>query len=269
MDVYASANAQGIAAFVSKMAVDRIIDSTLGDARTGLINVIGDLIKSYAPLNSQRSTKSNSINLPSSLRLVPLYLLGLLKHPLLRVNSQVQLDERSYQTVLLKTLPLDELLTSIYPTLYGLHDIVEKSELTNEPEGDHISVQILHCSAEKTSLVGAYLLDAGEYLILYMGTSVSPEFLQMVFGVSSPQEILNDNSTSIEELPVIDNILSERVRLLLSQIKSSRARSPVLMVLTDGSHYRMEFPKQLIEDKFEETMSYYDFLNFLRSKISK
>ncbi|KAI6651495.1 Protein transport protein Sec24B [Oopsacas minuta] len=267
MDVYASANTQAIAAFVAKMAVDRLIESSLGDARTGLINVVGDLIKSYSvfcPAN-----RSNSLTLPTSLRLLPLYLLGLLKHPLLRVNSLIQLDERSYQTILLKTLPLDELLSSIYPTLYSLHDIIEKSELTNELEGDHIIVQIMHCSAEKTSLTGTYLLDAGEHLILYLGANVSPEFLQKVFGVSSPRELVEDNSTSIKEFPVIENMLSERIRLLMSQIKWSRARSPVLMVLTDTSHCKMEFPKRLVEDKFEETMSYYEFLNFLRSKISK
>ena len=265
--MYASANAQGIAAFVAKMAVDRLIDASLGDARTGLINVVADLVKSYALLNSHR--KANSICLPSSLRLIPLYLLGLLKHSLLRISSMVQLDERSYQTVLLKTLPLDELLASIYPTLHGLHDIVELSELTNEPDGDRISVQVLHCSAEKTSLVGAYLLDCGELLIIYMGASVGTEFLQKVFGASSPLEIVDDSSTSLKELPVIDNQLSERVRLLLSQSKTSRARAPVVMLLTDSSQYKMEFPKRLIEDKFEETMSYYDFLNFIRSKISK
>ena len=247
------------------MAVDRLIDSTLGDARTGLINVVGDLVKSYSTLST---SKGNSLNLPSSLRLLPMYVLGLLKHPLLRVNSLIQLDERSYQTILLKTLPLNELLTSIYPTLYGLHDIVEKSELTSEGEGEHIKVQIMHCSAEKTSLTGAYLLDAGEHLILYLSTSVSSDFLQKAFGVYSTQELVDDNSTSINDIPIIDNMLSERIRILLSQLKWSRARSPVLMVLTDSSIYKMEFPKRLVEDKFEETMSYYEFLNFLRSKTS-
>ena len=126
----------------------------------------------------------------------------------------------------------------------------------------------MHCSAEKTSLTGAYLLDAGEHLILYLGVSVSSDFLQKAFGVYSTQELVEDNSTSINDIPVIDNMLSERIRILLSQLKWSRARSPVLMVLTDSSHYKMDFPKHLVEDKFEETMSYYEFLNFLRSKTS-
>ena len=234
-----------------------------------MINFVTDLIKSYAPLCRSQGSKSNSLTLPSCLRLVPLYILALLKHPLLRVSSSVPVDERGYQTILLKTLPLDELLTSIYPTLHSLHDIVGTSSLVNELDGDLIKAQILHCSAEKLTLVGAYFLDVGEYLILYLCSSISDEFIQKVFGVTSTDEIVDSNSTSIKEFPVMDNMLSERVRILLNQIKCWRARTPVFMVLTDKSIYKMEFAKRLVEDKFEEMMSYYEFLNYLRSRVSK
>ena len=50
-----------------------------------------------------------------------------------RLGSGVSLDSRVYSMLLLKTLPLDDLIVSVYPRLYSLTDLfVEVSFIDNK-----------------------------------------------------------------------------------------------------------------------------------------
>lgn len=53
----------------------------------------------------------------------------------------------------------------------------------------------LHLSAEMVDSTGAYLLDTGEVLYIYVGRNVHPSFLENALGVSSfqalPEQMVN------------------------------------------------------------------------------
>lgn len=257
---------QAIVALIAKMAVDRSIESSIGNARSSILSVLTDLFKAFSPLSPGHNPKNPQICLPKSICMLPIYILALLKHVLLKIDSSVMFDERSYQTILFKTLPLDELMCHIYPNIYSLHDILESSDLINDADFDSIKAPLLHLSAEKLTIKGAYLMYSGGHLLFYLGKNVQPDFLENVFNIQSPDQLAGDILSN--ELPILDNNLSERVRLLVSQVKHGHSISPIFTILCDDSHNRMDFVRKLIEDKYENTMSYHELLCYLRGQLS-
>lgn len=63
------------------VAVDRSVSSSLSDARDALVNAVVDPLSAYSSAVS--SVPRSTLTAPSSLRLLPLYVLALLK----QVNS--------------------------------------------------------------------------------------------------------------------------------------------------------------------------------------
>lgn len=59
-------------------AVDRAVQSSLSDAREAFVNVVADVLSAYKL--TQSSNTSGLLLAPSNLRLLPLYILALLKH---------------------------------------------------------------------------------------------------------------------------------------------------------------------------------------------
>lgn len=133
--------------FVPSLAVDRSQQSSLSDARDAFINVVIDALSAYKL--TQSSSMGAGLLAPKSLRLLPLYILALLKNvrmflcqdivPLLvlkyksysclelflqmafRSGTTTRLDDRVYAMCQMKTLPLSQLIQFIYPDLYPVH----------------------------------------------------------------------------------------------------------------------------------------------------
>ena len=88
-------------------------------ARDALINTLTDTLKAYKSELAPGTVSANQLMAPETMKLLPLYLLGIFKHvcilaykpathphqPAFRADSMYSLDERAYATVLLKTLP--------------------------------------------------------------------------------------------------------------------------------------------------------------------
>jgi protein transport protein SEC24 len=140
-EIVNGADQEAIVGLVSKMAADRTSMNSLKEARDALVNVALDYLQAYS--NHVTSQKSNSIVSPYSLRLIPLFVLALMKNvnfrsfiALLMLNLifnatflvknafkyNAKIDDRVYAMNLCKTMPLKYLMLTIYPNLYALHN---------------------------------------------------------------------------------------------------------------------------------------------------
>merc|ERR1711994_1233446 len=70
----------------------------------------------------------NGLLMPTSLRLLPLFVLACLRSYGFR--NGVSLDERSFTFAEFKSLPLQQLLLMIYPDLYRVDDLSDDNENT-------------------------------------------------------------------------------------------------------------------------------------------
>ncbi|XP_033231319.1 protein transport protein Sec24A [Belonocnema kinseyi] len=258
-DILYSADSQCIIGLLSKMAVDRSLQSSLSDARDALINAAIDMLSAYKLAQSSSVT---GLIAPDNLKLLPLYIIALLKCVAFRSGMNTRLDDRVYAMCQLKTLPLSHLIQTIYPDLYPVHALDDKH--AKDVEG-RVCPQPprLHLSAEKLDSRGVFLLDTGDKILIYVGKNVSPTFCSNVFGfpafASIPEEMY--------ELPELATPESERLHNFIWSLQEEKPFYATLQIIRDDSHFRTQFTERLIEDRFESALSYYEFLQHLKPQI--
>merc|ERR1711998_199244 len=93
--------------------------------------------------------------LPESLKLLPLYTLGLLKTTLLRKASEVRSDERAFLMAAFNSMPMQVVMRYVYPALIPLHNMAEDEGLT-EDNGDVKCPASMSPCSEKLDSDGVY-----------------------------------------------------------------------------------------------------------------
>ncbi|XP_015191713.1 PREDICTED: protein transport protein Sec24A isoform X2 [Polistes dominula] len=258
-EVLHSADQQCIIGLLSKMAVDRSQQSSLSDARDALINVAIDSLSAF---KLSQSTGSTGLVAPTSLKLLPLYIIALLKYIAFRSGTSTRLDDRVFAMCQLKTLPLLQLIQMIYPDLYPIHVLDDKNSVDIDgkvcPQPPR-----LHLSAEKIDSRGAFLMDAGDKILIYVGKNVHPMFCCNVLGVSAFSAIPEE----FYELPELDTVENERLRHFVFSLQEEKPYYASVQIIRDDSHFRTLFVEQLIEDRFESALSYYEFLQHLKTQV--
>lgn len=174
--------------------------STHNSPRLFLIDTCLEILIKYRHLCSSHSPKGQLI-LPESLKVLPLYILGMLKHPFLlkngHTNSQtrtklaVDTCERAYELTKMSSQPMRDTIFTLYPRLYPLHNLLpdEGYPLFEEDEFDDLAPVLvprwLKCSAEVIDSEGIYLLDDGTLLWLYIGRCVKQTVIKDLMGLTA------------------------------------------------------------------------------------
>ncbi|CAG5058624.1 unnamed protein product [Parnassius apollo] len=207
---------------------------------------------------------SSALYAPAALRLLPLYLLALLKRKAFRTGTSTRLDERVADMCALKSLPLPQLMRLVYPELYALHDLAEHApRLEDEDDDPTPDPPRLHLSAERISSNGAYLLDDGETMIIYVCCNVSVAFLSETFGVAAFSQLADE----ARSLPRLDTAGSRLLHALLDRLNDERPYPASLLVLRDNSPTRQQFTERLVDDRVESAFSYYEFLQHVKNQV--
>ena len=116
---------------------------------------------------------------------------------------------------------------------------------------------------------GAYLVDDGRRLLLWLGKMLEPAFVADLFGPSGPPSADADCV-----LPPQDNDLSRHVRAVIADIRAnaSRARHLALTVVTQGHPSETQLFPYLVEDRGPANVagaaSYGEFLLDLHRRVS-
>ncbi|XP_078576784.1 protein transport protein Sec24A-like isoform X4 [Branchiostoma floridae x Branchiostoma japonicum] len=261
-EIYAGADQQAVVGLLARMAVDRSIMSSIRDAREAVINACIDCLAQYR--SSVAGQQLGALMAPWSLRLFPLYTLALLKHPAFRLGTSTRLDDRVNTMNQLKALPLAANIMALHPHMYAVHNLNDEGALTIR---DQIIPQppILSLSSERLSRDGAFLLDDGEGMYMFVGRSISVRFCTDVLGTESFAAIPD----VMFELPELDNADSERVRSFVGWLREQRPFFPPLQIIREDSRQRMVFLQHLVEDRSESMFSYYEFLQHIQKEACK
>ncbi|CAN7993942.1 unnamed protein product [Ixodes hexagonus] len=263
-DILGSIDQEAVVGLLCKMAVDRSLSSSVVDARDALVNACLDLVQSFrATLSAGQA--SAGLPIPHCARLVPLFVLALMKHTAFRVGVSTKLDDRVFAMEQMKSMPLSYLMTYIYPALYPVHMLDDQNALTLE-DGTVVSQPPrLQLSFEKIDRHGCYLLDTVERLYLYVGRAVSDRFCINVLGAANFSSVPDD----MTELPELSTPESERVRNFVAWNLSRRPYYSPLRVIRQDSKDRHLFVQHLVDDRTESALSYYEFLQHLKQQTSK
>ncbi|KAF7726762.1 COPII subunit [Apophysomyces ossiformis] len=266
-ELYGSADQQAIIAYLANKGVERALTSKLDDARDAITNKVVDLLgvyKTHVLGSGQGSTPQ--LNVPDNLKLLPALALALIKHDALRQTSQIPTDLRSNAMNLLRTMPLQLLIPFLYPKFYSLHNMpAEAGEIS---ENGVIFPPTLNLTAEKLEPHGCYLLETGQNMYIWVGRGVVPQLCVDLFDVKSYDGLRAGKIT----LPVLETPLNRKVNLLIAKIREMRRGNyypQLYLIKEDGDPaLRMWFLSHLIEDRTDNVLSYQQFLQLLKDKVS-
>ncbi|XP_023212739.1 protein transport protein Sec24C-like [Centruroides sculpturatus] len=205
--------------------------------------------------NCANPSSAGQLILPECMKLLPLYVNCLIKCDALAGGPEMSTDDRSFIMLALNSMDVNASAGYLYPRLLPLHDVdVDSEELPIA----------LRCSVEKVKDNGAYLLENGIYLFLWIGHSVNPEWIQDVFGVQAAARIDIDKTLLLE----LNTPLSKRIRGIIEQVRNERQRYMRLIIVRQGDKLEVLFRQFLVEDRSSDgSASYVDFLCHLHKEI--
>lgn len=186
------------------------LDSTPRAIREGLETRCAQILACYRK-NCASPTSAGQLILPECMKLLPLYVSCMMKNDALSGGSDMSCDDRSYVMQFVLSMDLSMSVFYFYPRLIPIYDV--------DPNEDDIPAPI-RCTAEKLAEDGAYILENGVHMFVWLGLQLAPEFTQAVFGAPCSQQVDTDRPG----LPVLDNPLSHRIRGIIESIQAERPR---------------------------------------------
>uniref|UniRef100_F6Y1V8 SEC24 homolog A, COPII coat complex component n=1 Tax=Monodelphis domestica TaxID=13616 RepID=F6Y1V8_MONDO len=201
---------------------------------------------------------------PFSLRLFPLFVLALLKQKSFQTGTAARLDERIFAMCQVKNQPLVYLILMTHPNLYRVDNLSDEGAL-NINDKTIPQPPILQLSVEKLSRDGAFLMDAGTVMMLWVGKNCGQNFLSQVLGVPNYASL----PLNMTHLPDLDTAESTRLGGFISWLREHRPFFPILYIIRDESPMKSIFLQYMVEDRTESALSYYEFLLHVQQQVNK
>ncbi|CAB1316714.1 unnamed protein product, partial [Coregonus sp. 'balchen'] len=229
-DIFAGADVQAITGLLASMAVDRSVTASLSDARDAMTNASIDSLTSYR--TSVLTIQQPGLLAPACLRLT---------------GTSTRLDDRVFAMCQLKYQPLAYVMLMIHPALYRVDDLTDEGALNiseraiPQPRVQQLSV-----------------------IYLWIGRNCNPNFLTQVLGVPNYAAV----PQNMNILPELDTAESQRTRAFVGWLREQRPFFPILHVIRDESPLKASFMQNMIEDRTESALSYYEFLLHVQQQVS-
>ncbi|KAF9300853.1 COPII coat Sec23p-Sfb3p heterodimer component [Mortierella antarctica] len=241
--------------FLSKGAIAQGLSKPLNEVRDALTEKCVKILSAYRK-NCASSTAPGQLILPESFKLFPLYALTLLKSKSLRSGKDINSDMRVHQMRMLKGMGVSESIAFFYPRMIPVHAL-EETVGVEDQTGRVLLPQLVRVSYARLNPAGAYILENGQNLYLWLGREVPSEFLMEVFGVATLDEV----DSGMHYLPELSTPTSTQIRTIMSYMERQRPKYLNLVVVRQGKDQsEIEFSNQLVEDKNNDAMSYVDYL---------
>ena len=281
LEVYASADQLAMTNYFAEKAVEKAFNSSLDDARLYLSRSVQDILAVYKKDMVVSNTAGGSpLRLCANLRMFPLLMHSLTKHMAFR-QGVVPSDHRAIALNNIESTPLKYLIKNIYANVYSLHDMIDEAGLPDE-NGNIILPQPINASATLFERYGLYLIDSGSELFLWVSGDAVNELVTDVFGIPDIFQV----PIGKQELPIVENSeFNERVRNIINKVREhddvityqtlyivrgASLSEPVNHASArEVATLRLWATSTLVEDKVLNSESYREFLQSMKTKISK
>ncbi|UJR33555.1 hypothetical protein I4U23_020996 [Adineta vaga] len=239
--------------YTTKVAVRSVLISTPKSIRDSIITQAANMLACYRK-NCAQGSAAGQLILPDTLKLLPVYVSSLIKSDVLTGTVTLMTDDRSWLIHRLMSMNIKGTSAYIYPRIYALHTLEEI----------HIPPRMIRCLYEHLSETGAYVIENGLVMYIWLGSQLDPAFVQYVFGLQTVSQIQPEKCRVIE----LDNPLSKNVRALLNMIRDERNSHMKLFVIQQRDSMEPFMRNYLVEDKgLTNGASYVDFLYHLHREV--
>jgi protein transport protein SEC24 len=201
-------------------------------------------------------------SLPDCLALLPLYSMGLQKSLSYRGGDVIRSDERSYLAYRMLSMPCIETRPFVYPRLFSLHDMESAAGMPDPEQGDiaapnpHAGPRVRlpalasSVSASALSPSGAYLLDSGIEMFLWLGRDVPAGLVNALFGEQGVPSGQGSDPAAALERPQ-ENLFAKRIAAIVRTLRAAAVSTQRLRVVQEGSNdvNEIRFQWHLVEDR--------------------
>ncbi|CAD2095936.1 protein transport protein Sec24A, putative [Plasmodium vinckei brucechwatti] len=234
-----SINPQVAVSLLSHQAIEVIKKGKIADGR----NLIQTLCSQV--LSTQLSSSENS-------RLLPIYILGMLKSVAFRDSGDVPPDMRVFQWSRVENIPVESIEAYFYPKMFSLHNL-EKHHGNYDENNNFVFPPTLNLTCENMTQDGCYLVEDGENIVMWIGRSINPQWIYSVFGVQSLEQLNSEYAEN--HIGSTDNPSSLQVLNIINALRKARTPSYMrLMVVKQGDPLEYKFFSYLIEDRSQHMM---------------
>lgn len=271
-DIFKSCDLDTIMLFFGKQACFKLMELSPKAVKDNVIHRSAQILSCYRK-HCTSPTSPGQLILPECLKLLPLYVSCFMKNDAISGGADMTLDDRSYVIQFLLSMNLETSVNFFYPRLIPIHDI--------QPDDDKIIPSALRCTYDKMEEHGSYILENGNYLFIWLGQQLSPNFVQAIFGVQNVHQVNTERFVLAQETP-----LSNRLRQILDAIMQERTRHMRVCLwifritfnnivlkfqitcLKQGDRLESVLKHFLVEDRGTDgTSSYVDFLCYMHKEI--
>ncbi len=187
-----------------------------------------------------------------------MYMLGLVKSRALKAGREPS-DRRIQEVRMIKSMGPGELSLYLYPRIIAVHGLDPTEGFADE--NGHLKMpHAVRASFSQMEEGGAYLVDNGQILLLWLHQQVSPNLLEDLFGEG--MDSLQALDPNLSALPVLETHLNAQVRNILLHLEEQRGSKGLAIQLArqglDGAEF--EFARLLYEDRGSDASSYVDWL---------
>ncbi|KAK0948176.1 COPII coat Sec23p-Sfb3p heterodimer component [Friedmanniomyces endolithicus] len=242
---------------MAKESAAKVGERNLKDIRQALQDKSIDILAGYRK-NVSDSHPSGQLVLPENLKEFAMYMLGLVKSRALKAGREPS-DRRIQEVRMIKSMGPGELSLYLYPRIIAVHGL-EPTEGFADENGHLKMPHAVRASFSQMEEGGAYLVDNGQILLLWLHQQVSPNLLEDLFGEG--MDSLQALDPNLSALPVLETHLNAQVRNILLHLEEQRGSKGLAIQLArqglDGAEF--EFARLLYEDRGSDASSYVDWL---------
>ncbi|KAL7306841.1 hypothetical protein TKK_0001002 [Trichogramma kaykai] len=254
VEIYRLTDLDAMLNFLLKQSVMKMVDHSPKAIKDGLMARAANILAVYRKSCAQM-TNPGQLILPETMKLLPIYLSGIFKSDAFSAGSAVTIDQKSHVMMLVTSMPISESLAFMYPRVLPVHNVDPLSE--DLPP-------VMRCSIEKFEDDGAYIIENGISMFLWLGLSLNSQWTQGVFNVSSVIQIDTDKNV----IPVLDNPLNTRVRNIIGDIQSERRYCMKMILMRQHDKMEMMMKQLMVEDRGPDgSPGYVDFLCTMHREV--
>jgi len=257
--LYEAADVDACVNLTGRIAIDAALNSKLLDGAEKIQNTCLEALRTYRSLCPPHTKNMATLLLPDSLKLLPLYSLGLMKSALFATD--VRPDARSLLFYAFSTMPVALSTAFAHPRLVQICP-QQPTDATGLPP-------VLPLSAGALVENGAFLIDDGFWLTVWLGRSTPTEFLQGAFGWPTLENV---DATTLRLLPADSSPTAAYVHSICDAMRESRPGGwTALRVVKQGEGDGAAM-RALVEDQTRQMMAYSEFLahchRYILSKVA-
>lgn len=255
-DVFRCADMDSFLAVIPKMGVRDALGMPLAAVRDKTISALCvGVLACYRKHCTSTNTAAGQLILPEALKLLPAFAASAIRSVAFRAGGDVGSDERMAAMFFLQGISPRGVVPYFYPRMVSVHDILEGDDSPLPP--------LVRLSYARLREHGAYLLENGQEMYLWLGRAVQAAWVQQVLGAASIQSV----DMAMTSLPALANPLSARVRLAIDTLRGDRVPFMKLNVVKQKDVSENAFLRFLVEDKFNDQAAYVDFLCHVHREI--